>query len=292
MKKTPAAIGSLSVQELQKPLPSDFTASIPRGSASLRLAVSCELDKLEAEVEHMTAWVSISVPNRPSFTTYRMSNPKVSRASARVADLMALADRIKVAPCPSCGACAIHSVPGVPDIEPTCDQCCLAVELADVEEALILEIAAVRRVLKGTQLDRDEENCTHVLVCVAPHDKNEQRDWYGQQAQEWLAPSIRFEQHIGMMCDPTVDQIRKLKGFCRMDPKTHHCVLPIEESCSINQRRLETLERLVADHKGCARDAAVAIFLNEIEDGSSALATAVRAIAAASASSRQPGEAD
>lgn len=290
MNKLTDALVPLSVQGLQQPLASDFATSIARGSASLQLAVSCELDTLEVDVEHLTAWVSISVPNKPSFTTYRISNPKVSKASARVADLMALAEKIKVAPCPSCGASTIHSVPGAADIEPTCDECCLAVELADVEEALTLEIGAVREALKGMHTDRDKDNCTHALVCVAPHDKNEQRDWYGKQAQEWLAPSIRFEHHIAMRCDPSDVQIRRLKGLFQMDPQTRHWVIPIEESCSINQQRLETLERLVAEHKGSVRDAALAVFLNEIEGASSAMATAVRAIAAASSSSSPPSE--
>lgn len=282
------SVAPFTAHELDQPLAADFSTSIARGTAQLRLEVRNEFDEQEVSVDHLTAWVGITVPNKPSFSLYRICNQNVPMTSARLADLVALADQVEVAPCLCCGVATIHSVPGTPDIEPTCDQCYMTVAIAEIEEALTLELAAVREELDDMQKERAEGVSTHVLVIVAEHDRGEQRDWYGAQAHAWLAPSIRFELHLGAIGEPTTESISMAKKLARMGEGAQHWLITIDESMAINQSRLQKLERLVAQHGGSIRAAAQARFPQETQGMSDAMIIAAGALSMARDDSRSP----
>ena len=282
------SISPFSAQELEQPLAADFSTSIARGTAQLLLEVSNEFDELETPVDHLTAWVGISVPNKPPFSRYRICNQNVPMTSARLRDLMALADQVKIAPCLCCGADTIYSVPGTPDIDPTCDLCYMTVEIVEIEEALNLEIAAVREELDDMQKERSEGVCNRVLVVVAEHDRSEHRNCYGEQAHAWLAPSIRFELHVGEIGEPTTESISMTKKLARMGAGAQHWLITIDESLEINQSRMQKLERLLAQHGGSVRDAAQARFVEENEGMSNAMLIATGALSMARNDSRSP----
>lgn len=69
--------GSHSVHEAEEPLTPDFMMRIEKGGFTLKLALSPGGESPEPKVDHLTAWVNLEMPTKPSLRWHRAHDKQI-----------------------------------------------------------------------------------------------------------------------------------------------------------------------------------------------------------------------
>ena len=242
----------------------DFMLRIDKGGFTLKIALIPGVESPEPKVDHLTAWVNLEMPTKPSLRWHRAHNTQIPAALARVSDVIALAEKVVVADCCFCDAPAIRVVPGLPRLVAKCERCHTLDVLDGIQEDLRAELAEVDREVGAIGRARVHRKAyTHCMISVKPHTRTELRTWYDKQPFDWLAPSMRFEFHDPLTRKRAADRDGCFEDASSNWPGAEHHIVTFDELLEIARYRFHSLEQLIAQHGGSLRDAARAKFMAE-----------------------------